>query len=189
MARHGQQQWSFDHGMPPDWPFDSHSIKIKTLCNKMIKGVKAVTSNLLSTYPKKKKLNGNFEYHIPGSDFKRITHILKYQHEAVLYLGLKCLDLDLWSFCVKYWPLQTGQHSPSVLSIYGHMVTLWHDSCLQNVSPRLQVHLTHLSGLQLWPSRYSFSVPVSSVRQLRSVSIKEREGKSISMMMVSTFLR
>lgn len=44
---------------------------------------------------KKKKLNGNFDYHIPGSDFKRITHILKYQHEAVLYLGLKCLDLDL----------------------------------------------------------------------------------------------
>lgn len=82
MARHGQQQWSFDHGMPPDWPFDSHSIKIKTLCNKMIKGVKAVTSNLLSTYPKKKKMNGNFDYHIPGSDFKRITHILKYQHEA-----------------------------------------------------------------------------------------------------------
>lgn len=50
----------------------------------MIKGVKAVTSNLLSTYPKKKKkLNGNFDYHIPGSDFKRITHILKYQHEAL----------------------------------------------------------------------------------------------------------
>lgn len=44
---------------------------------------------------KKKKKNGNFDYHIPGSDFKRITHILKYQHEAVLYLGLKCLDLDL----------------------------------------------------------------------------------------------
>lgn len=68
----------------------------------MIKGVKAVTSNLLSTYPKKKKWNGNFDYHIPGSDFKRITHILKYQHEAVLYLGLKCLDLDLLSFRVKY---------------------------------------------------------------------------------------
>lgn len=60
----------------------------------MIKGVNAVTSNLLSTYPKK-KMNGNFDYHIPGSDFKRITHILKYQHEAVLYLGLKCLDLEL----------------------------------------------------------------------------------------------
>lgn len=136
-----------------------------------------------------KKMNGNFDYHIPGSDFKRITHILKYQHEAVLYLGLKCLDLDLWSIRVKYWPLQTGQHSPSVLSIYGHMVTLWHDSCLQNVSPRLQVHLTHLSGLQLWPSRYSFSVPVSSVRQLRSVSTKQRKGKSFTMMIISTFLR
>lgn len=50
----------------------------------MIKGVKAVTSNLLSTYQKKKKkLNGNFDNHIPGSDFKRITHILKYQHEAL----------------------------------------------------------------------------------------------------------
>lgn len=49
----------------------------------MIKGVKAVTSNLFSTYPKKKKMNGNFDYHIPGSDFKRITHILKYQHEAL----------------------------------------------------------------------------------------------------------
>lgn len=48
----------------------------------MIKGVNAVTSNLLSTYPKK-KMNGNFDYHIPGSDFKRITHILKYQHEAL----------------------------------------------------------------------------------------------------------
>lgn len=46
-------------------------------------------------YLSKKKKNGNFDYHIPGSDFKRITHILKYQHEAVLYLGLKCLDLDL----------------------------------------------------------------------------------------------